>query len=187
MAASKKKKSGLGKGLNELFQGEDIQTMIDAIEKKPSQFAQIQVPIDQIRPNPYQPRKHFDEEKLNELLHFLSAKKYSEMPGKQNRVLDYGALKINAEYRSVESNGELVQLTNYEFEILYLLAKNPGRIFSKEQIYTQVWKEPYYGAEDNVMGIIRRIRKKIEPDSAKPRYILNVWGMGYKFNGELMK
>ena len=54
----------------------------------------------------------FDEnekEKLNELLHFLSAKKYSEMPGKQNRVLDYGALKINAEYRSVESNGELVQ------------------------------------------------------------------------------
>ena len=82
---------------------------------------------------------------------------------------------------------QLVQLTNYEFEILYLLAKNPGRIFSKEQIYTQVWKEPYYGAEDNVMGIIRRIRKKIEPDSAKPRYILNVWGMGYKFNGELMK
>ena len=127
------------------------------------------------------------KEKLNELLHFLSAKKYSEMPDKQNRVLDYGALKINAEYRSVESNGELVQLTNYEFEILYLLAKNPGRIFSKEQIYTQVWKEPYYGAEDNVMGIIRRIRKKIEPDSAKPRYILNVWGMGYKFNGELMK
>ena len=118
-----------------------------------------------------------EEEKLNELLHFLSAKKYSEMPDKQNRVLDYGALKIN----------ELVQLTNYEFEILYLLAKNPGRIFSKEQIYTQVWKEPYYGAEDNVMGIIRRIRKKIEPDSAKPRYILNVWGMGYKFNGELMK
>ena len=110
-----------------------------------------------------------EEEKLNELL------------------LDYGALKINAEYRSVEINGELVQLTNYEFEILYLLAKNPGRIFSKEQIYTQVWKEPYYGAEDNVMGIIRRIRKKIEPDSAKPRYILNVWGMGYKFNGELMK
>ena len=59
------------------------------------------------------------KEKLNELLHFLSAKKYSEMPDKQNRVLDYGALKINAEYRSVESNGELVQLTNYEFEILY--------------------------------------------------------------------
>ena len=126
-------------------------------------------------------QKVLEEEKLNELLHFLSAKKYSEMPDKQNRVLDYGALKINAEYRSVESNGELVQLTNYEFEILYLLAKNPGRIFSKEQIYTQVWKEPYYGAEDNVMGIIRRIRKKIEPDSAKPRYILNVWGMGYKF------
>ena len=54
MAASKKKKSGLGKGLNELFQGEDIQTMIDAIEKKPSQFAQVQIPFDQNRPIRYQ-------------------------------------------------------------------------------------------------------------------------------------
>ena len=119
-----------------------------------------------------------EEEKLNELLHFLSAKKYSEMPGKQNRVLDYGALKINAEYRSVESNGELVQLTNYEFEILFV---NDGSKDKTINIIKQL------RAEDNVMGIIRRIRKKIEPDSAKPRYILNVWGMGYKFNGELMK
>ena len=128
-----------------------------------------------------------EEEKLNELLHFLSAKKYSEIPGKQNRVLDYGALKINAEYRSVESNGERVQLTNYEFEILYLLAKNPGRIFSKEQIYTQVWKEPYYRAEDNVMSLIRRIRKKIEPDPSKPIYVLTVWGIGYKFNNAIKR
>ena len=77
-------------------------------------------------------------------------------------------------------------LTNYEFEYYICWQKSDG-YFQRNKYITQVWKEPYYGAEDNVMGIIRRIRKKIEPDSAKPRYILNVWGMGYKFNGELMK
>jgi DNA-binding response OmpR family regulator len=63
-----------------------------------------------------------------------------------------------------------------------LLASSPGQVFSKAQIYDQVWKTPYYGAEDNVMSLIRRIRKKIEPDPAKPIYILTVWGVGYKFN-----
>lgn len=76
-------------------------------------------------------------------------------------------------------------MTNYEFEILYLLAKKPGQIFSKEQIYDQVWDTPYYGAVDNVMSLIRRIRKKIEPDPSKPIYVLTVWGIGYKFNEAL--
>ena len=109
------------------------------------------------------------------------------MKGSRGKVLDYEDLKINAVYRSVECQGEQVRLTNYEFEILYLLARNPGQVFSKEQIYTRVWKEPYYGAEDNVISLIRRIRKKIEPDPAKPRYILNVWGIGYKFNKDLIR
>ena len=80
--------------------------------------------------------------------------------------------------------GKSIELTNYEFEILYLLARHPGQVFSKEQIYNQVWKEPYYRAEDNVMSLIRRIRKKIEPDPSKPIYVLTVWGIGYKFNNE---
>lgn len=86
-----------------------------------------------------------EEEKLNELLHFLSAKKYSEMPDKQNRVLDYGALKINAEYRSVESNGELVQLTNYEFEILYLLAKIQDGYFQRNKYIHRCGKNHIMG------------------------------------------
>ena len=81
----------------------------------------------------------------------------------------------------VEADGKSIELTNYEFEILYLLARHPGQVFSKEQIYNQVWKEPYYRAEDNVMSLIRRIRKKIEPDPSKPIYVLTVWGIGYKF------
>ena len=79
------------------------------------------------------------------------------------------------------------EVENYEFEILYLLARHPGQVFSKEQIYNQVWKEPYYRAEDNVMSLIRRIRKKIEPDPSKPIYVLTVWGIGYKFNNAIKR
>lgn len=97
-------------------------------------------------------------------------------------MIKYRDLVIDPKYRTVILNEKHIELTNYEFEILHLLAKSPGQVFSKEQIYNQVWKSSYYGAEDNVMSLIRRIRKKIEPNPAKPIYILTVWGIGYKFN-----
>lgn len=103
-------------------------------------------------------------------------------PGSRTRVVIH-----RLQYRMVETDGKSIELTNYEFEILYLLARHPGQVFSKEQIYNQVWKEPYYRAEDNVMSLIRRIRKKIEPDPSKPIYILTVWGIGYKFNHAIKK
>lgn len=101
--------------------------------------------------------------------------------------LKYDNLIIDSKYRMVEADGKSIELTNYEFEILYLLARHPGQVFSKEQIYNQVWKEPYYRAEDNVMSLIRRIRKKIEPDPSKPIYVLTVWGIGYKFNNAIKR
>lgn len=73
-------------------------------------------------------------------------------------------------------------LDEHIFDILCLLAKRPGQVFSKEQIYSQVWKEPYYRAEDNVASLIHRIRKKVEPDPSNPIYVLTVWGMGYRFS-----
>lgn len=102
-------------------------------------------------------------------------------------ILKYDGIEINPKYRVVEVGGESIELTNYEFGILYLLARHPGQVFSKEQIYNQVWKEPYYRAEDNVMSLIRRIRKKIEPNPSKPIYILTVWGIGYKFNNAIKR
>ena len=104
-----------------------------------------------------------------------------------DKILEYRDIIIDPRYRTVKVETENIELTNYEFDILYLLAKSPGWVFSKEQIYNQVWKEPYYRAEDNVMSLIRRIRKKIEPDPRKPMYILTVWGIGYKFNSALSK
>lgn len=99
-----------------------------------------------------------------------------------DEILDFGKLKINPQKRNVEKNGREIQLTLYEFDILCLLAKNPGWVFSKEQIYNQVWKEPYYRAYDSVMHIIYNLRSKIEDDRKHPSYILTVRGFGYKFN-----
>lgn len=74
-----------------------------------------------------------------------------------------------------------IELTYTEFEILLLLAQNIGRVFSKEQIYNRVWKEPYFGDHNIVMSHIRNIREKIE----QPIYIQTVWGVGYRFNKNL--
>jgi DNA-binding response OmpR family regulator len=100
-------------------------------------------------------------------------------------LLEYDGLVIDTKKRNIQRDGKNINLTQYEFDILCLLASSPGQVFSKAQIYNQVWKTPYYGAEDNVMSLIRRIRKKIEPDPAKPIYILTVWGVGYKFNKQM--
>lgn len=128
-----------------------------------------------------------DEDIFDELVLFLKSKNnvkiLNTFPTKN--YLEYDSLVIDSKCRTVEVEGKNIELTNYEFEILYLLARNPGQVFSKEQIYNQVWNAPYYGAEDNVMSLIRRIRKKIEPDPSKPEYILTVWGIGYKFNNEI--
>lgn len=78
-----------------------------------------------------------------------------------------------------------IDLTYTEFEILLLSAQNAGIVFSKEQIYDRVWKEPYFGDYNIVMSHIRNIREKIEDNPSKPIYIQTVWGVGYKLNEKL--
>ena len=79
-----------------------------------------------------------------------------------------------------------IELTYTEFEILLLLAQNAGIVFSKEQIYDCVWKEPYFGDYNIVMSHIRNLREKIEDNPSKPMYIQTVWGVGYRFNKNLL-
>lgn len=99
--------------------------------------------------------------------------------------IQLGGLRIDLCERSVISGKTEIMLTNREFDILYLLAKSPGRVFSKEQIYDIVWQEPYSGDYNIVMSHIRHIREKIEDDPSKPLYIQTVWGIGYRFNKNL--
>lgn len=97
--------------------------------------------------------------------------------------LQHNGIVIDLERREVIRNNEKIELTYTEFEILQLLAKNPGRVFPKEQIYDMVWHESYAGDYNIVMSHISHIREKIEDDPAHPFYIQTVWGVGYKFNG----
>lgn len=81
--------------------------------------------------------------------------------------------------------GRNVSLTPKEFDILWFLAQNRGEVFTKEQIYRAVWSDNYLLDDSNIMAFIRKLRKKIEPDPDAPRYILTLWGIGYKFNDQL--
>ena len=99
--------------------------------------------------------------------------------------LAFAGMEIDASKRLVYRGEKEVNITFTEFEILHLLARNPGRVFSKEQIYNSVWKEPYFGDYNIVMSHIRNIREKIEDNPNKPIYIQTVWGVGYRFNKNL--
>lgn len=100
--------------------------------------------------------------------------------------LYFDNLSISPDRREVTRNNRKIKLTFTEFEILYLLAQNPDKVFSKEQIYDIVWKEPYSGDYNIVMSHIRNIREKIEDDASKPVYIQMVWGVGYRFNQKML-
>lgn len=96
-----------------------------------------------------------------------------------------GELEINPKNRRVISAGREISLTPKEFDILYFLAQNRGEVFTKEQIYRAVWSEDYLLDDSNIMAFIRKLRKKIEPDPDAPKYILTIWGIGYKMNDQL--
>lgn len=128
-----------------------------------------------------------EESAFKDLLQFLEEKRMVEVINGSSTAdyLQYDGIEIDSKHRTVKQDGKEIELANYEFDILYLLASHPKQVFSKKQIYEQVWNLPYLSAEDNVVSLIHRIRKKIEPNPARPVYILTVWGIGYKFNGVL--
>lgn len=106
----------------------------------------------------------------------LGSKKEEEKPN----VYTVGPIVLDEEKKSVSVDGDEVALTPIEFNILRLLMKNPGRIYSSAQIYELVWKEDSLGAETSVSVHIRHLRQKLEINPSEPRYLKVVWGLGYK-------
>ncbi len=96
------------------------------------------------------------------------------------KVYSCGDLKINDETKEVIVAGEIIKLTPIEYNILLLLVKNPGKVFSIDEIYEQIWNEALVGADNTVAVHIRHIREKIEINPKEPRYVKVVWGVGYK-------
>ena len=92
-----------------------------------------------------------------------------------------GALIIEPEKRKVTAQGRPVHLTAREFELLLEFARNPGRVYTRAQLLDKVWGYSYQGYEHTVNSHINRLREKIEGNPAKPRYILTIRGVGYRF------
>lgn len=93
-------------------------------------------------------------------------------------------LSFDTQTRVVLLEGQALELTGKEFDLLYFLAAHKGQIFTKRQIYQQVWGEAYAFDDNNIMSFISKLRKKIEPDVAEPFFIQTVRGVGYRFNQE---
>lgn len=99
-----------------------------------------------------------------------------------NSLLIIKDLTIDKSKHSVKVKGNEIPLTPLEFAILALLASRPGQVFSSEQIYESVWKEPYGYSDNTVMVHIRNLREKLEETPREPQYIKTVWGVGYKID-----
>ena len=104
----------------------------------------------------------------------------STVSGESQAVYEVGGLSINDDLKEVTVDGELVKLTPIEYNILLLLVKNQGKVFSIDQIYENIWNEDAIGVDNTVAVHIRHIREKIEINPKEPRYLKVVWGVGYK-------
>lgn len=103
------------------------------------------------------------------------------IPAPKTEYLQCNGIKLDKRQNSVYKNGEEINLTDTEYRILKLMMAYPGRVFSIESIYEQVWNEPYLiDARNSVMVFIRRIREKIEDDPRCPQILLTDWGRGYR-------
>ena len=111
-------------------------------------------------------------------------RRYTQLGGTvqkdEDKVYEVGGLRMNDDLKEVTVDGEPVKLTPIEYNILRLLMKNQGRVFSINQIYESIWNEEAIGADNTVAVHIRHIREKIEINPKDPRYLKVVWGVGYK-------
>lgn len=110
-------------------------------------------------------------------------KKLNAVQEKNEGVIEVDDLLINTNTHEVKISDKEIKLTPREFDILCLLAKNKGIVFSIEKIYESVWNEEFFESDNTVMVHIRKIREKIEEEPRKPRFIKTVWGVGYKIEG----
>ncbi len=108
----------------------------------------------------------------------------NQMAGTESECMALKEMVIDKINRTVSVRNIPVELTGKEFDLLLFLATSKGRVFTKKQIYTQVWEEDYAFDDSNIMSFISKLRKKIEPDPEHPFYIQTVRGVGYRFNKE---
>ncbi len=108
-------------------------------------------------------------------------RRHTDTAPQSGPIIRSGDLVVSVEKRSVTVDGKEVQLTAKEFDLLHFMASNRERVYTRDQLLTQVWDYSYIGDTSTVTVHIRRLRSKIEQNPEKPRHIKTVWGVGYKF------
>jgi DNA-binding response OmpR family regulator len=96
-------------------------------------------------------------------------------------VVQAGPLRLDRSRRQAILNGHAIELTPHEFDVLHLLASNPGIVFTRDMLLERVWTNETHVTERSVDTLIKRLRQKLEADTREPKLILTVWGSGYKY------
>lgn len=111
----------------------------------------------------------------------------SNNTAQEKTTLSFKGLTINLNTYTVHTNKEEISLTGKELELLKFFTSNPGQVFTKTQLFRNVWDDNYIEDDNTVMVHIRKLRKKIEIDPSNPKFIQTIWGIGYKFVGEKLE
>jgi two-component system response regulator ResD len=99
----------------------------------------------------------------------------------RERVIEVGPLRIDPSRRRVERDGAEVTLTTLEFDLLHFLASRPGRVFTREALMSEVWGSDRVVDDRSIDSLVSRLRRKLESDPARPRFVQTIWGAGYRF------
>jgi DNA-binding response OmpR family regulator len=104
-------------------------------------------------------------------------------PDLPQQPLEFDGLSLDPASHSVSVDGKALDLTAREFALLWFMARHPRQVFTRDQLLDQIWGDEFYGDPSTVTVHIRRLREKIERDPSDPRYLVTVWGVGYRFEG----
>lgn len=154
--------------------------MLTALGQEKDRIYGLTIGADDYVTKPFSPRELLLRVK-NVLRRTYSAQKQE----KQREVLKWKDLLIDRDKRKVVVSGKEIEMTVKEFDLLTLLAEHPSQVFSKSQLLETLWGYEYLGDANTINVHIRRLREKIEIDPSEPQWIKTVWGIGYKFEGQL--
>jgi DNA-binding response OmpR family regulator len=137
------------------------------------------VGVDDYLAKPFSPRE------LELRIESLQKRIQSAVRPPEQKVLRRGEMEIDLTKHLVRVSGTEVELTPIEFKILKLLASAPGHVYSRQDLLNEIWETAYEGYNRNIDPHVNRLMTKIEENPKRPRYVLTVWGIGYKFNDAL--
>lgn len=167
---------------NEIRQSEDVPIiMLTARGEEQDRLMGLTMGADDYLTKPFSPRELVL--RVQAILRRMRYVQASPATASEHTIR-YNGLSLDVAKRTVEISGQAIDLTVTEFEMLYLLASNPGQVFSRTQILSKIWDFSYEGDTTTVTVHIRRLREKIEQTPSDPKYIKTVWGIGYKFAGD---